>query len=165
MADQNRSALLAANYKRLAASAQNLAAATDEFSKPIKQLDDALKPLNLNLTTWHRVSGGEDSYDNYWRRDVGYARIGRIWGLAIRTSAGHVGDPESETVEQWSFGDAPRSYQIEALEGLPELLEALIKSADKTARKLKEKTGEAQALAEAVKAATEEVAWQKKGLR
>lgn len=161
MTDQTRSERLASAYKRLAASAEVLSTASDEFAKPISQLDEALKKLDLGLLTWERVSGGQDD-DSYWRRDVGYARIGRTWGLAIRKINGNHAYPDDETIEQWLFNEAPRSYRIEALDKLPDLLEELIKNSDKTAKKLKEKAVEAQELAIALNAATEEVKQQQK---
>jgi hypothetical protein len=72
MADPNRSERLASAYKRLAASAEVLNSASDEFAKPVAELDAALQTLNLGLLTWHRVAGGEDDNDNFWSREVGY---------------------------------------------------------------------------------------------
>ena len=151
---------LASAYKRLAASSEELNAASDEFTKPIAQLDAALQVLNLGVITWQKVIGGEDDYANHWRREVGYARVGGKWGLAIRAIAGnHNVDDDSQ--EQWLFSEAPRSYRIEAIEKIPDLLEELIKNADKTTKKLKETTVEARELAAAVKRATVELQQQK----
>jgi len=155
---------LAAAYKRLAASSEVLNAASDEFSKPILELDAALQKLNIGLITWQKVAGDEDHNGGYWSRDVGYAKVDGKWGLAIRTVDGHHSWAEDD-IEQWLFHDAPRSYRIEALEKLPDLLEGLIKNSDKTAKKLKEKAVEARELAAALKQAADELKQQKKERR
>lgn len=165
MADLTRSERLASAYQRLTASAAELATATDEFSKPIAELDEALAKLDLGLLTWQKVSGASDDYGNFWQRDVGYARIGRTWGLAIRKINGNDSDPQDASIEQWLFNEAPRSYRIEALDKLPDLLELLIKNADKTAKKLKEMAVDAKDLAMAVKIVSGEFGGQRKERR
>lgn len=158
------SARLAAAYKRLAQSADALGAASDDFSKPIAEIDAALARLNIGLVTWATVTGGNDDGDGYWSRDVGYAKIGGKWGLAIRTVDGHH-SWERDDIDEWLFHDAPRSYRIEALEKLPDLLEQLIKNSDKTTKKLQEKTVEANELAGALGQAVEEVKREKNTAR
>jgi hypothetical protein len=161
---ESPSVRLASAYKRLAASAAALNAASDEFSKPIEELETALQRLNLGLITWQKVVGGEDEYENYWRREIGYTRMDGTWGIVIRSVSGNHNHDEPD-VELWSFGDAPRSYRIEAVDKLPELLEELIRNSDKTAKKLRDKTAEARELAAAVKQAAEELKPAKKERR
>lgn len=156
----SRSERLASAYKRLVASAEVLSTESSEFAKPIERIDAFLSTLNLRLITWQKVVGGEDEYDNYWSRDVGYARVRGEWRLAIRTVRGNHGSDDHD-VEQWPFTEAPPSYRIEALERLPDLLEELIKNTDKTAKKLKETTVEARELATALTEAAKEVKQQK----
>src|SRR5207247_728944 len=120
-----------------------------------------LQRLNIGLTTWQKVVGGEDDHTNYWSRDVGYAKIGHAWGLAIRTRNGNLTD-EVAYDEEWLFNDAPRSYRIEAMDKLPDLIEELIKVSDKTAKKLKEKSVEARELATALSQAAQELTAQRK---
>jgi prefoldin subunit 5 len=156
---------LAAAYKRLAASAAILNAASDEFTEPIAELDAALAKLNIGLITWEKIIAGEDNGGGFWSREVGYTRVKGTWGLAIRTLAGQYGWEEDASEETWLFRDAPRSYRIEAVEKLPDLLEGLIGNADKTSKKLKEKAVEARALAAALKQATDELKTQKKERR
>jgi len=162
MAEQTRSERVASALKRLAASAANLTAASDEFSRPIVDLEAALAKLDVGLITWQRIAGGSDDFDNYWNRDVGYMRMEGKWRLVIRAVSGnpHV---EDEDVDVWAFNDAPRSYRIEALDKLPDLLEELIKNADKTAKKLKETSAEARELASAAQKAVNEFEQQRKG--
>ena len=164
MADSTRSERLASAYKRLASSSDQLKAASNEFTRPIAELDLALQKLNIDLVTWQRMAGGEDNYGGYWSRDVGYTTIDGKWCLAIRELNGHHGADEDHTTE-WRFADAPSALRIQALDMLPDLLEQLTKNADKTAKKFKEKTPEAQELAVALKQATDEVKQEKDAAR
>lgn len=153
---------IVASYKLLAASAEVLRAASDEFAKPITDLDGTLQQLNLGLTTWVRIQGCDaDEHDNYWSRDVGYGKVGGKWGLAIRTTSGNHNHDQGN-VEEWLFNDAPRSFRIDAIDKVPDLVEKLIKASDKTARKLKEKAVEARELATALSRAAEELKPQRK---
>lgn len=158
MPEESRSARLVSVYKRLATSAATLNKASDEFTKPIADIEEALQRLNLGLTTWQRVAGGEDEYENFWRRDIGYARHEGQWGLVIRAVSGNHNVADRDDLDEWKFGDAPRSYRIEAIDKLPELLEELIKNSEKTAKKLVEKAVETRELASALMEAAREVA-------
>jgi prefoldin subunit 5 len=155
-------ARIAASYKALAASAQALNAASDELSKPIADVDAVLKQLNLGLTVWEKIQGlDEDGYGNFWSRDVGYAKVGGKWGIAIRTTEGNHNNDAFDD-EEWLFDNAPRTYRIDAIEKIPELLDKLIKASDKTARKLKEKAVEARELATALTGAATDAKQQQK---
>ena len=86
----------------------------------------------------HFAEYRNDEYGYFWDRSLGYTKVSREWGLAIRTRAGYY-DDESLSVEEWRFNDAPRSHRLEALEKLPELIEQLAQAAKKTAGELKHK--------------------------
>jgi hypothetical protein len=155
----------AASYKRLAASADILTAASDEFSKSISVLDGALKLLNLGISAWEGISGTDDDGNgNYWSEDVGYAKVGGTWGIALRVRSGrHKG--EEETHEEWLFNDGPRAMRIGAIDKIPDLLERLVKAADKTTKKVQEKTSQALELAAAILKTAEEIELQRKQRR
>jgi hypothetical protein len=136
------------SFKKLRESAKVLKAASSELSRPVSIVNTAISELKLAITAWERISGSDDDgYGNYWSHDVGYAKVGREWGIALRTSRGNHNYPEDGDLEQWLFDDAPYSMRIDAVEHLPALVDKLIKSADKTARKVKEKAAEADVLA------------------
>lgn len=78
----------------------------------------------------------DPQYDRFWDRSIGYARVSGTWGIAIRSRNGFFDDFETE---EWRFNDAPRSYRLEALDKLPELLEQLARVANDTANELKRK--------------------------
>ena len=153
---------IASAIKRLSASAEVLESASDEFAKPIEQLNQLLRRLNLGLATWKRVTGGEDDYDNYWKREVGFAKIDGLWSLALRAVSGNHQYPDREDTDVWAFVEAPPSFRIEALPFVPDVIEELIKNTEKTAAKLKETSTEARELAQAATTAALEFKQEKK---
>jgi len=160
------SARIAASFKALAASSQVLNAASDELTKPIAEINGVLQQLNLGLTVWEKIHGQEDDgRGNYWSRDVGYAQIRRRWGIAIRTVNGSHHHPGEGDTEEWLFDEAPRSYRIDAVDKIPELLDKLIKASEKTARKLQAKAAEARELSTALTNAAVELKLVKKASR
>jgi hypothetical protein len=150
-------ARVAESYKRLAASAEVLNAKSDAFTKEVGVLDDALKKLNLGVTAWERIRGSDDDgHGNYWSEDVGYAKVWGKWCIAIRERSGNhnTGDHEND---EWPFADSPREMRISAIDQIPDLLDKLCKYADKTARKIDEKTAQTKELSAALAAAAAEV--------
>lgn len=155
---------LAEAYKRLVASSETHRSAVHEFSKPFAEIERAIKNLNLAVVTWQKMAGGEDNYGGYWSRDVGYARTKGFWGLAVRSVRGHHSWDEDE-IEQWPFDEAPSSLRLEALDKMPDLLEEIIKNADKTTKKLEARTPDAADLARAIKDASAELRAEKDQLK
>ena len=130
---------VSAAFEKLAATATKLNAVSDELAQPISDIDAALQGLNLGVSAWVKVVGElDDPTGEFWDRSVGYDKISRRWGIAIRTRSGS--DFLQELHEEiWRFNDAPRSNRLEALDKLPELLEELVKVASDTADALKNK--------------------------
>ena len=133
-------------FEKLAASAAELNAVSDEIAKPIHAIDAALQKLNLGVSAWVRVVGGDDHPDGdfWWDRSIGYDKVDRRWGIAIRARSGYSDRLEEDV---WRFDAAPRSYRLEALDKLPELLEQLVDTASKTAKALKSKITVAEQVA------------------
>ena len=123
---------------------------SDELGKFVTALDVALKRLNLGIAAWLRLDSREDGSGNYIKRDLGYAKVGSRWGIALRTMTGNHNAPEESSVEEWLFNDAPRAMRIEAVEKLPDLFESLVKEADAATKQIRSKTEHAQALASAL---------------
>ena len=155
---------IAAAYKRLAASAESLTSKSDEFSKQVAVLDGALKKLNLGIVAWERIRAGEDKNGNYWSEDVGYAKINGKWGIAIRERRGNT-NAGTEESEEWLFNEAPRPLLISAIDQMPGLLDKLVTSAGKTAKKFGEKTAQARSLATALSKAVSEIDQERKSRR
>jgi hypothetical protein len=158
---------LAESYKRLAASADALGSKTHQFSKIITELERVLAKLDLNVEAWEKLRGSdEDGRGNFWHEWVGYAKVKGKWCIALSETRGnHHNDPEDSTDLTWCFDEGPRSLQINAIDKLPDLLEALAKTADKTSRKLDQKLDQVREYTEAIQAATADVAKARKAAR
>jgi chaperonin cofactor prefoldin len=141
---------ISSSYKQLTQAATELNAVSDELGKFVTALDAALRRLNLGIATWLRLESREDSSGNYTKRDLGYAKVGNKWGIALRTMTGNHNDVEDSNVEEWLFNDAPRALRIESVEKLPDLFENLVKEADAATKQIRTKTERAQALASAL---------------
>jgi hypothetical protein len=144
-------------YSQLSTVAADLNAVSDELGKSIAEIDAALKKLNLGITTWVTIHGDDgrvsQGVTSYWSRDIGYAKVEGKWGICLRKVEGDHDYPDSPKTEEWLFNDAPRSFRLEAIDKIPELLEKLSKVAVKTTKDVRARLGEAQAVAEAVKGA------------
>jgi hypothetical protein len=91
----------------------------------------------------------------YWHRDLGYTQFGKVWGIALREVEGHY-EAEREDVNLWPFKDAPQWMQIESIGKIPDLFDELIQRTEETTQKLRNKTLEARALADALSRAVED---------
>ena len=140
---------VSAAFEKLTTSASKLNAVSDELARPIQNIDATLQRLNLGVSAWVEVAGDrDDETDRAWERSIGYSKVARTWGLTIRASAGIAGEYVHEEV--WLFNEAPRAYRLESLEKLPELLEKLVETADKTAAELTSRIALAQQVAETI---------------
>src|SRR5262245_28599504 len=118
---------IAVSFKQLTVTASDLNSASDELSEVVSLINQALKELNLGIAGWAvvgRGGGGDQDPLYYWRRELGYAKIGSEWGIALRETFGHE-DREDEDSNVWLFCDAPRWMRIEVVSKIPDLLEHL----------------------------------------
>ncbi len=126
-------------FEELAATAAKLNTVSDEIAQPISVIDAALQKLNLGISAWVEVAGEVDhDTGDFWDHSIGYAKVSRTWGIAIRTRSGSLAHQRVDE-EAWRFNDAPRSHRLEALNKLPDLLVELVKVASDTANALKNK--------------------------
>jgi hypothetical protein len=147
---------VASYYTQLSTVAADLNAVSDELGKSIAEIDTSLKKLNLGISTWLTIHGGDGSYrgdSSYWSRDIGYTKVEGKWGISLRKVEGNYQYPDDEKTEEWLFNDAPRSLRLEAIDKIPELLEELSKEAVKTTKNIRAKLDEAKAVAEVLKGA------------
>lgn len=142
-------------FKDLADSAARLNSSSDELGKAIRPIDAALKKLNLGVAAWYPYYGSEnpDPDGSYYCRHIGYAKVSGKWGLALSTVSGNV-NADVHAEEEWLFNDAPRSMRLEALDYIPDLLEHLVKEANKVAEDLQKKAETARQLADTISALT-----------
>lgn len=137
------------SIQQLPAAAASLNSATDQLGKSVAELDAVLKRFSLGVPTWVPFASWEH-FDYYSAEEIGYAKIGGKWGVAIRTVEGDCQAPDDEKMEQWLFNDAPRLLRVRAVEKIPELLEELLKKAAEMTKTITEKAQEVNALTAAI---------------
>lgn len=142
-------------YKQLSTAANDLNTASDELSKPIQVWEAALKKLNLGVPAWVDLSSSENG-TYWWDRGVGYTKIKDRWAIVLRTRSGDYTDSEGDSEEIWPFNDAARWMRIEGVAKLPELLEALLKQAEETTKRIRNRIAQANELADAISKVAEE---------
>ena len=136
--------------QKFPAAAATLNSATDQLGKPIADLDTVLKKFSLGVPTWVHFSQSDRNYfPQYYYEDIGYAKINGKWGIAIRTVEGNEG-PDDDDIQKWPFNDAPRLLRLQAVDKIPDLLEALLKNAAELSEKMTKKTDEIVALTDAI---------------
>jgi hypothetical protein len=139
------------SYRELISVAQTLNKASDQLGKIIGPVDEALKALNLGISSWVSFNDYSDNNLDFARDQVGYCKVGGKWGIAIRSLSGNENWPEDTTVDgPWLFNEAPRRLRIGAIDKIPELLEALVKEAADTANKINQKLHETEELAKVI---------------
>jgi hypothetical protein len=136
--------------QQLPTVAASLNAATDKLGDSVGKLDALLKKFNLGVPTWVPFVKNKGE-DGEYSEDLGYAKVNGKWGSAIRTSQEDYHNPDYDREEKWLFNDAPRVQRIDAVEKIPELLEALLEKAAEAAKTIAEKAGEVDALTEAMR--------------
>src|SRR4051812_28174014 len=134
-------------FKELATHAAELNAGSNELADGMVALDKGLQSLNLGITCW--VPFAESDKDSAVSHDLGYARVGGTWGIALRERvhppktandafarvlAGRHGAKSEPRDEVWLFKDAPRVLRLESIEYLPALLERLVKKTQAAAQ-------------------------------
>jgi hypothetical protein len=138
--------------EKFPAAASTLNSATDQLGKSVGKLDAVLKRFSLGIPTWVTFSGSPGTDPSYDHEDLGYAKIGGRWGIAIRTVSGDVRADEGDKVEQYPFNDAPRLLRVQAIPRIPELLTALLENAAKMSAELAAKAEEVDALTDGISA-------------
>jgi len=133
--------------EEISAAAADVNSASNELGKAIEALENFLAVKNIGVPAWVRVKGWENPDGQYWRRELGYDRFENDWHIGIRETHGHEAYPEHESVYRWQFNNSPRKARISSADKLPELLNELIKEATRTARRLRDKSGEVRAFA------------------
>lgn len=141
---------VSASFQRLKEAATRLNTVSDELGKSIAVLDAALKQLNLGVSTWVSIESYQDpATADYWAKQIGYAKVGSKWGIALSERSGNY-NADFHDSEEWLFNEGPRALRIEAVVKLPELLEALTAKASETAEEIKAQIGRAQEVVSAV---------------
>lgn len=147
------------SYEELISVAHTLNRASDQLGKMIAPVEEALKALNLGISSWVSFNQWSDDNMNFGYAQIGYCKFGGKWGIVIRSVSGNENSPESEDVDgPWLFNEAPRKLRILAIDKISELFEALAKDAADTTKQINEKLHESEELAKviSVRASSEE---------
>jgi hypothetical protein len=141
-------------YSSLSSAAVGLNAVSDELGKSVIDIDTALKNLNLGITTWVKIrSWSADDFQgdtSYWKEEIGYTKLKGRWGICLRRTDGDYSIPERDEVESWPFNEAPRALRLDAIDKIPDLLQALSKEAAETTAQIQAKLADAQVVAASI---------------
>lgn len=141
------------HFQALSGIASSLNTASDELTKAVGVLDEALKKLNIGLSVWviFRDRSDQSMPGVYDYDEIGYCKVNGTWGIALRTVWGDSELDRHESEGPWLFTDAPRGKRIQAVDKIPSLIEALSKQASETQKKIEEKTKQVRSLADAIR--------------
>lgn len=119
-------------------AAAELNTASDALTTSILRVESELKKVSSGVQTWVEI---DEDYE------LGNAKIGGIWGLAIRER-----EPGKES---WRFCEAPRKARVRAVPKILNLLERMVVVAREMTRDVSQATKFAEALADNMKAEEE----------
>jgi hypothetical protein len=132
-------------FGKLALCATSLNDASDGLGVHVSQFDVALQTLNLGISTWIAIPGGWEEPDgSYCDWELGYDKINRRWGIALRALHGMRREGEVGSAEEWLFNDDPRAMRVQAVDKLPDLLRALCRKADDVTAEIEQKAMRAE---------------------
>jgi hypothetical protein len=128
-------------------SASELNAETETVNSVLASVETQLIKMNLGFEVWvpDSLSSIQISEYRYQDTELGFAKIGTDWSLAVRVREGKR-DPRSGDFDWYPLPipgstrllDASRQVRIKALQHIPELLEALKSKTDEAAATIKE---------------------------
>jgi hypothetical protein len=139
------------SFQHLTSRASDLNTLSDQVGKVVARFDAEFNKLNIGISAWVRF--GEWTSENgfeFTDEEVGYAKIGAKWGLAVRTMSGNEAASDYTDYQEWLFNDAPRLLRLNAIAKIPELFEKLVLEVDKATRAVDDKLKELQELATAL---------------
>lgn len=144
---------MSAAFSKLRESAKQIKSASDELTRAVHGIELALERFDLRVACYTLLSEwiGFDQ-DEFRREYVGYIDVHNQWRIVVQTVEGYSSRPDEESEKTWRFDAAPQYLRIKAIEKLPELIESLVVTVDKTTERLKKKIAPAQELAEAINA-------------
>lgn len=144
------------SFRKLSTVASELNFVSDELGKYVSELDAALKKLNLGIEVWVEIrSEGPDDRGEFWTENLGYAKIGGKWGIALQSKSGNDFIDEA-TTEYWLFNDAPRPLRLASISKIAELLEKLSAEAKVMVDRIDSGLAQVKEVAEVVKKAAAE---------
>jgi hypothetical protein len=140
------------HFRALSSLATSLNEASNELTKVVNVLDEALKKLNVGLTVWvdfvrRDVPNEPLMFDD---EQVGYCKVNGKWGIALQHVWGDERQGEFGSDGPWLFNDAPREMRLKSVDKIPAVIEKLGKEAFETTKRVREKTEQVRELAGAI---------------
>jgi hypothetical protein len=148
--DEPKFAKVQTHFKALSSVAGSLNTASDELTKAVSVLDEALKKLNIGLTVWVDSIGVDLMPPEYDMQQIGYSKVNNKWGIALRRIWGDESTDQFHEEGPWLFSDAPREMRLYGVDKISALIEALSKEASTATKKIQEKTQDVRELASAI---------------
>src|SRR5258705_13207629 len=93
--DDARISKIQTSLQALAEIAPALNTASDELTKAVSYVDEALKKLNVGVAVWvtFKARGFEEEPQAYDEDQIGYSKVNGVWGIALK----HIwGDPSRD---------------------------------------------------------------------
>ncbi len=140
------------DFQALSQIAFELNAASDQLTRTVAILDEALKKLNVGLTVWvtFRRRGPDEEPHLYDVDQIGYCKVNGTWGLALQHIWGDEAADWENSDGPWLFNDASRELRLQSVNSIPKVIAELAKEALNTTKKIQEKTEEVLELAKAI---------------
>lgn len=145
------SARMSAAFAKLRDSAHEIKTHSDALSREVRAIERALNAFDLRVAS-HTVISEWVAWDqDEFKRDyVAYLEVHQEWRIVIQHETGWNHDPENTHETTWLFDKAPQYMRIKAVDKLPELIEGLVATVDKTTERLKKKVEPTKELANVV---------------
>ena len=139
------------SYEILASTAAALNAATNRLNQSVIELEEILKKLGIGISSWVTFAKIEFNDGMCYDYDqVGYAKLGGRWGLAIRNVVGNEVDDNPDKIEAWTFNESPRHLRVQAVEKIPALLQKIITDATEFTKKVDSSANEVRSFSRAI---------------
>ena len=147
--DTSASDRISDTLSQLRPAAQGVFNAADQLAKSISTIERTLKSMNVNFEAWATYRDADDDHTiDHW--DVGYSRVNGHWGICIKTVYGSAYHPEEVDVTRWHFNEAPLYLRPQAVAKIPDVIEALVKTAPSVEKKILSAAEQAESIAQAV---------------
>jgi len=146
-----------ANLKQLETSAHALNKLSDDLTKKVAEIEDTINGLNLGVTANVQIeswSDEEGTSSSRWR--LAYGKQSGKWGFVIEYLFEDHLSYANDEYSSWPFKDSPREQRIKAVEKIPQLLEALVKTSSEVAEQISSKISYTESLAATLLAAKPE---------
>jgi hypothetical protein len=140
--------------KQLSVASEGLNNVSTIFNEQIKIIEEALGSYNLGVSAWAlsttinetAIADNGSVFELTRQVSVGYDKRGGKWRLMVHSFV-----VETEDRQEWVLLDAPREMRLQAIKGIPKLLEKLIEEAATLTAEMTQKTTEARMLAVSIK--------------